>query len=121
MEVTFVVARNLMDLSKVREAAKHISTDIQTCSNFDRLLSMLNAGPGDRRFKIIIDYSLYEDTGLENILFQIGNVATLNEISDIEFRSFVPHEKLPDLKEKYPEVKFVPRSKFFADLTSHLA
>lgn len=121
MNITFVITNNLMDLSKVREAETRVLNDVETSTNLDRLIHTFSAGPGDRKFHIILDYFLYEKDGLDTIRQIIEEPARRYKVSGIKYSSFVPHEKIDELCAQHPDVNFIPRSKFFKDITKHIS
>lgn len=120
MKVIFVIAKSLADLSKVREVARRLPHNIETSLNFDRFLHMLRAGPGDRQFHLVIDYDLYADAGFLVLKEQIELAATKNGVDKVQYYSFAPQEQILELKKMYPDVSFIPRDEFFADLPKHL-
>jgi len=120
VQIVVVVSRNLLDLSKIRAAARLIKNDIVTCSSHSRIISMMSAGAGDRKFKLILDHNLYANEDLPEILSQIEDVALKYRLRGTEFLVFAPHEKVEELEASFPSVKFIPRSKFFYDLSKYL-
>ena len=120
MKIVVVVSRNLMDLSKGRAAARLTDNDIVTCSSHSRIISMMSAGAGDRRFKLIFDQNLYSDSDLKLAISQIEDTALKYKIRGTEFLAFAHHEKIDTLKATIPEVEFVPRSKFFYEVVKYL-
>jgi|GEM_PF-6213277 len=120
MEIVAVVSRNLMDLSKIREAARLTPNDIVTCSSHSRIISMMSAGAGDRRFKLIFDNNLYSDEDLRIAISQIEETALKYKLKGTRYFSFANHDKIAELKIMHPEVEFVPRSKFFREVVNYL-
>ena len=120
MQIVVVVSRNLMDLEKIRQASRFIKHDLITCSTHSKIVSMMSAGGGDRKFKLIFDHSLYSDEGLQAAISQIESTALKFKLIDPEFLVFIPHEQLNDRKAIQPNLEFVARSKFFHDVAKYL-
>lgn len=120
MRIKFVIVKDFADLSKVREIARRLPESIETSSNFDRFLHMLRAGPGDRQFHLIVDYDMYADSGFSVLKEQIEFAATRNGVDQVQYFSFAPQDQILELDKKHPDVTFIPRSEFFADLQKYL-
>lgn len=120
MNITIVVSNNLMDASKVREAARFINHDVIVFNSSSRVKQLFLAGPGDRRFLIILDYQMFDMDGFGKTLDELHKIALQNDIFGIKVAAFAPHVQIDTLKVKYPQVSFISRSVFFKDLTRHL-
>ncbi len=109
-----------MDLSKIREAARLAKGDIVTSPNHLKIISMMSAGTGDRRFKLIFDKNLYTDNELKSVISQIEDTALKYRLRGTRFLSFANHDAIEGLAKVHPTVEFIPRSKFFHDVSKYL-
>ncbi|MFN8015899.1 MAG: hypothetical protein U0R17_04755 [Acidimicrobiia bacterium] len=109
-----------MDVSHIKAACRFVDHYVAINSDHSRLLNMISAGSGDRQFKVIFDYYIYEGFGLEKYIEEIDQFAVKYGIDEISYSSFAPHEKIPSLQEKHTGVEFIPRSKFFLNIGEHL-
>lgn len=121
MNITVVLGKNLLDLSKISDVAQLLPDHIVTGNSVNKVLNMMKAGPGDRTFTVIIDYYLYETSTIDEFLNEINNSADEHKIKPVQYKSFVPHEKVKELESAHPEVTFIPRSFFFHDIAKYIA
>ena len=120
MKIVVVVSKNLMDLSKIRHAARLSLNDVITSSNHSKAISMMSAGAGDRMFKIIFDFDLYKGADLNAVRNHIESVAMHNHLKGTQYLSFVPHENIDEIQKTFPGIECVARSKFFRDPAKYL-
>lgn len=120
MDVVVVMSKNILDVSKIQEVGQNLPHQVITCNSNKKILHMFLAGPGDRRFIVIFDYYMYEESNLNDVRAEINKQAKEHKINPVEYRSFVPHEKIVELTALYPDVTFIPRSKFFQNLKTYL-
>lgn len=121
MDVVVVIGNNLLDTSRIQEVGNLLQNQVITSGSTKKILHMMSAGPGDRHFIVFFDYYIYSDGDLLSMIKEIDNTAHKNNVNDVEYKSFVPHEKIPELEAQYPQVSFIARSLFFRDLKTYLA
>ncbi len=120
MDIVVVIGKNMLDISKIQAVGENLSHQVITCTSTMKIKNMMMAGPGDRHFIIIFDYYIYENGDMDVMRKEIDEAVDKYGIDPVEYRSFVPHEKIPELTQRYPDVKFIARSAFLRDLKEHL-
>lgn len=108
MTKIFIVCNNLLDTSKLKEILKE--HDVAVLRNAQKAIEKYEA-TNDESITIILDYYAYENLDL---------IELISQFDDAKIVSFVPHEKIDDLKIQAPEIKFVARSRFFHDVEKYI-
>lgn len=109
MSKIFIVCNNLLDTSRLKEVLKEY--DVSVHRNVQKAIEKYEA-TNDDSITIVLDYYAYENLDL---------IELVSQFDDSKIVSFVPHEKIEDLKLQAPEVSFVARSRFFRNPVSYLA
>ena len=109
MTKIFIVCNNLLDTSRLKEVLKE--HDVSVLRNAQKAIEKFEASK-DEKITIALDYYSYENLDL---------IELISEFDDAKIVSFVPHEKIDDLKSQAPEVNFVARSRFFRNPIDYLA
>ena len=114
MSEIFVVCNNLLDISKIRESLK--GEQVSIFRDHIKLCGAISKEINEE-IEIILDYYTYEKIGIKNVVSDLER-ALGDTNSSIKYTSFVPHEKLSQLKIDAPNINFIARSKYFSFLNS---
>jgi hypothetical protein len=113
MKKLFVVARNLLDTSQIKESFSSTNEyEYVSCSKLSQFVEKLEGHQG--QVFAIIDYSLFDHP---DDLIELHSI--LDE--DVHVTMYGPHEMMNTLRELYPTMNFVARSVFFRDPRSAIS
>jgi hypothetical protein len=109
MSKIFIVCNNLLDTSRIKEALK--DHDVNVLRSVQKAIEKFETSKDDS-ITIVLDYYTYENLDI---------IELISQFDDVKIVSFVPHEKIDDLKLQVPEVSFVARSRFFRNIEKYIS